>query len=432
MKSVYLIFFMLLFGFSHSQSSNKIFTSDIDNFWVAYDSIQKTHAFSKKLNLINKLYIDKGTKGLKEFMKLRDYNDSLYIKSIEEYPKFWNSIRPNTLTVKNKITEFENAVQSFQKLYPELKNSDMYFTIGVLNSGGTITDNMVLIGAEISMGTSKTDVSEFKSDWLKNVFASQDLNNIVSVNIHEYVHTQQKPRKGNILMNQVIREGSCDFITELVLRKPLQRKYITYGKAHFPELKKLFKKEMFSNSYINWLYNGNQKGEAADLGYFMGYQISKSYYKNARNKKQAIKDIIELNYSDDLAVEGFLKQSNFYKEGFNKEELVKEYHKNSPYIVKIQPFENGSGNVDPTSKKFRIVFSKEMNTKRMSIKLSEKGKEVFPFKQTIGFENDDKILVMEMSLKPDSEYEFIIGNEFMSKDGHPLIGDSQTIRFKTK
>lgn len=78
MKSTLIIIFLLIFGKSFTQTSNKIYTSDIDNFWIAFDSIQKTNDYSKKISFINNLYINKGTKGLKTFMEVRNYNDSLY------------------------------------------------------------------------------------------------------------------------------------------------------------------------------------------------------------------------------------------------------------------------------------------------------------------------------------------------------------------
>lgn len=179
---------------------------------------------------------------------------TVFIELIEEYPKFWNSIKSNTLSIKNKTSELNKAIEKFQKLYPELKEAEMYFTIGGQRSGGTISENMVLVGAELATGNSTTDVSEFKNDWLKNVFAKQSLDNIVYLNIHEYVHTQQKPNENNLLLSQTIREGACDFITELVLEKPLKTQYISYGKAHFEDLKKQFKEEMFS-SYLPNLLN---------------------------------------------------------------------------------------------------------------------------------------------------------------------------------
>jgi len=432
MKLILPIIFLLVFTSAFSQNSNNIFTSDIDNFWISFDSIKKTNDYSEKLNFINKLYINRGTRGLKAFMQERDYNDTLFVNLIVEYPRFWESIRPNTLTIKNKIAELNKAVENLKKLYPELKDAEMYFTIGGLHSGGTVKDNMVLVGAEIATGNSNVDMSEFKNDWLKNVFAKQTLDNIVYLNIHEYIHTQQNGNRTNVL-SQSIAEGSCDFIAELALGKPIQTQYLSYGRANKNEIKELFKKEMFSSNYSNWLYNGGQKGESADLGYYVGYEICKSYYENAKNKSQAIKDIIELNYDDDKAIEDFLRKSKFFKEKINKNRIVKEYRKNQPYITKIEPFENGATNVNSDTKELRITFSKEMENQSFSINFSKGGREYFPITKVKGFENNDKTMVLLIDLKSNKEYEFIITNSsFKSKDGYPLISDEYPVKFKTK
>ncbi|WP_291119283.1 Ig-like domain-containing protein [Empedobacter sp. UBA7248] len=434
-KTLVLVLFIISsIGFGQKTNSKNIYISDIDNFWVAYDSIQSTNDYSQKIKFINTLYIDKGTKGLKTFMKVRDYSDTIYVKLIDSYPKFWNSVRPNTLTIKNKTKELTKAVKKLKKLYPELKEGEMYFTIGGLRSGGTLYENMVLVGAEIATGTPKTDVSEFENNWLKNVFAKQSLDNIISLNIHEYVHTQQKPNENNSLLHHTLKEGSCDFITELVLGEPIEKQYIFYGKQHFDELKKQFKEEMFVDDFSNWLYNGGQKGKAADLGYFIGYEICKSYYNQAKNKKQAIKDIIELNYQDEKAVENFLRKSGFYEEGFDKNRLLKEYEKKQPYIVKIEPFENGSTNVDSSIKEFRITFSKPMNPKEYSIQFSKKGKEYSPKITKANFYNNNTTFVLSLELIPTKEYEFVISNGFKSEDGYALKLDNNEliVNFKTK
>lgn len=434
-KTLVLVLFIISsIGFGQKTNSKNIYISDIDNFWVAYDSIQSTNDYSQKIKFINTLYIDKGTKGLKTFMKVRDYSDTIYVKLIDSYPKFWNSVRPNTLTIKNKTKELTKAVKKLKKLYPELKEGEMYFTIGGLRSGGTLYENMVLVGAEIATGTPKTDVSEFENNWLKNVFAKQSLDNIISLNIHEYVHTQQKPNENNSLLHHTLKEGSCDFITELVLGEPIEKQYIFYGKQHFDELKKQFKEEMFVDDFSNWLYNGGQKGEAADLGYFIGYEICKSYYNQAKNKKQAIKDIIELNYQDEKVVENFLRKSGFYEEGFDKNRLLKEYEKKQPYIVKIEPFENGSTNVDSSIKEFRITFSKPMNPKEYSIQFSKKGKEYSPKITKANFYNNNTTFVLSLELIPTKEYEFVISNGFKSEDGYALKLDNNEliVNFKTK
>ena len=308
---LFLLLFTLAFE-SPAQDVQKVFTSDIDNFWIAYDSIRTTTDSLRQVHFIATLYIDKGTKGLRSFMVLRNYSAKLWVELIRKYPKFWNSIRPNTLTVKSYSAEIEKSIAKFKELYPDLKEAKMYFTVGGLRSGGTTMNDMVLVGSEIATGNATTDVSEFTNNWLAGVFKDQQADNLVSLNIHEYVHTQQNGGYPKILLGKAIEEGSCDFITELVIGKLLQKNYIVYGREHEATLKEEFKNEMLSNNYSNWLYNGSVAKTVADLGYFMGYSICKSYYNNATDKKKALKEIIELNYSDSTAVEDFLKKSNYY------------------------------------------------------------------------------------------------------------------------
>jgi len=306
-----LLLFTLAFALT-AQDSQKVFTSDIDNFWVAYDSIQRTDDSLQQIQFIQILYINKGTKGLKAFMVARNYNAKLWVALIRKYPKFWNSIRPNTLTVKSYSAEIEKSIVRFKELYPGLKEAKMYFTVGGLRSGGTTMNDMVLVGSEIATGNASTDVSEFTNNWLAGVFRNQQADNLVNLNIHEYVHTQQKGGDPKILLGQAIKEGACDFIMELVIDKPLQNNYIVYGREHEATLKEEFKGDMFSSNISDWLYNGSNAKTVADLGYFMGYIICKAYYNNSRDKKRAIKEIIELNYSDSTAVQDFLKRSNYY------------------------------------------------------------------------------------------------------------------------
>ncbi|MBQ0147668.1 MAG: Ig-like domain-containing protein, partial [Flavobacteriaceae bacterium] len=416
-----------------AQQSIKIYTSDIDNFWIAYDSINKAKDYQQKLKIINTLYINKGTKGLHQFMEMRYYTDSVFVDAINNYPKFFNSIRENTLLIKKKEKDLENGIKKFKKIYPELKDAEMYFTIGGLRSGGTVSGNMVLVGAEIAMGNASTDVSEFENDWYENTFKNQSNDKLIFLNLHEYVHTQQKDYTNTLILTQAIREGACDFMTELILKSPLNTSYSKYGRANLEELKVKFKQEMFSSDLSNWFYNGLKMGEKADLGYYIGYEISKSYYQNSKNKKQAIIDIIELDYNNEQKVENFLRKSKFFEEGFDREKIMLDYENNKPTIVKIEPFENNADDVDSTTKELKITFSKEMDPSKISIKFGEKGKINFPMKKVNGYENNNKTLVFELELEPKKEYEFLITNEnFKSKDGYQLKEKELLVRFKTR
>jgi len=413
-------------------ATQKVFTSDIDNFWVAYDSIQTTKDSVQQIQFIKSLYINKGTAGLKAFMMVRSNSAEKWVKLINSSPKFWSSIRANTIAAKEKSDLIETSIRHLKELYPELREAKMYFTVGGLNSGGTTVNNMILIGTEIATGNAGTDVSDLPqntSRWLASVFKDQSLNNIVPLNIHEYVHTQQKGEP-NTLLGMSLREGSCDFITELVMGEPMQNNYIQYGRTHEKELKDQFKQEMYTRYSGNWLYNGSRSTTVADLGYFMGYAICKSYYNHATDKKKAVKEIIELNYSDTSALDKFFVDSKFYDETFDKQALIASFEKNRPRVIAINPL-TADSLVDASTKVFDIVFSQPMDPSGYSINLGPKGKDTSPVVGVVGFSEDRKTFSVKVELQPNHDYEFII-TDLGFKSAERLPVKTYRVRFKTK
>jgi len=420
----------LLFSWNVSaqEKSQKVFTEDIDNFWVAFDSIQATNDSLRQIHFIKTLYIDKGSQGLKAFMLLRSYSAEGWVQLINRSPKFWASVRPNTLATKNKAPMIEASIRRFKELYPQLSDAKMYFTIGGLRSGGTTMGNLILVGSEIATATKNTDVSDLPegtAKWLGGVFKEQGLDNIVPLNIHEYVHTQQRGDSKNLL-GQSIKEGSCDFITELVMGSPMQNNYIQYGRLHDKELAEKFKVEMFTPNFSNWLGNGSRAKTMADLGYYMGYAICKSYYSNSSDKKNAIKEIIELNYSDSAAVENFLIASKYYSEPLNKAELRAQFEAARPRVISIEPIGKEDSTASADVKELKIVFSTAIDGGISIVR----GKETYPITEIVGFSEDKTSCTLKVKLESGNKYEFVVTNYgLQSATGYPL--KPYRVRFRT-
>lgn len=296
---------------ANGQQAQRVFTSDITHFWIAFDSAGTTTDTLEQQRMFQQLYVDKGSEGLRAFMAARNYDAHMWASLARRYPKFWKSIRPNTISAGIYARAIEQRIEKLRRLYPDLKDARMYFTIGGLRSAGTTTSDMVLIGAEMAMATPRTDVSEFSSRWLADVFATQKADDIVQLNIHEYVHTQQRGEPKNLLA-QAIMEGSCDFIAELVMERPLQSAYAVYGRKNELQLKMDFKAVMYTEAYQDWLYNGGDAATVADLGYYMGYAICKAYYRRATDKRKAVREIIGLDYSSEDAVNSFVARSAYF------------------------------------------------------------------------------------------------------------------------
>jgi hypothetical protein len=154
----------LTFLFGQDRNANVI-TSDIDNFWLAYDKITTTKDSATQYNYLNTLFLEKGTLGLKAIMEARRYTPKSYLSVINKYPLFWASIRANTNTAKILGNEITHSVTQLNAIYPNLKPANIYFTIGALRSPGTALNGSVLIGSELAMTDSTTIISEFGEIW---------------------------------------------------------------------------------------------------------------------------------------------------------------------------------------------------------------------------------------------------------------------------
>src|ERR1043165_5844116 len=75
----------------------KFVTSDIDNFWRAYDLVQKEPDHASKVAIYQREYIDKGSAGLKGFMRGRIQSAENLLAVIEHHSAYYASIRGTTL-----------------------------------------------------------------------------------------------------------------------------------------------------------------------------------------------------------------------------------------------------------------------------------------------------------------------------------------------
>ncbi len=421
MLAVILNFFFLTGAFA--QNTQNIVTTDIDNFWKAYDKITATKDSIKQLEYINKLFVEKGTPGLRDIMKARHYSPQEYVDAINKYPLFWKSIRENTFKAKSFAKEIELGVSKLQKLYPELKPANVYFTIGVFRTGGTTIGNNVLIGSEISLADKNTDVSELPESFnnLKTYFARNPIDEVVFLNVHEFVHTQQKTTLCDNLLGQSVMEGVAEFLAVKALETPSNTPAITYGKNNEQRVKEVFAKEMLNPFYGFWFYsNAKNEFNTRDLGYYVGYAIAEKSYEKAEDKKLAVKEMIELDYNNPILLAKYVDKSGYFPKSIKK--YTKEFEKNRPQVINIKPFKNEDKKVSPNITELTVELSKEMNKDYKDFYFGPLGKEAsIKIKRFIGFSDDGKSISIEIEpLQPNKHYQILIGGGFRDKAGVSL------------
>lgn len=288
---------------------------DVARFWTAYDAVRAETSPEAQKAAFQRLYIDAGTPGLTAFMEAKGYTADAYLQAIRAYPAYWDSVRPRTALAAGALTRLERHLERFRSLYPDLRPAGIYFEVGALRSAGTTQGDKVLLGVEMATGDENVDTSEMPAGlqrFFASYFASKPLENLDLLAVHEVVHTQQVGERPNLLA-QAVYEGVADFVAEQVTGRMPDLAYVTYGPAHDAAVKAAFRRDMAGEDFSGWLYNSadNPFG-VRDLGYYVGYAITRGYHERAPDKAAALKTMIELDYSDPEAVQTFVDASGYF------------------------------------------------------------------------------------------------------------------------
>lgn len=273
-------------NFSQDPLQAKFVTEDVGRFWEAFDEMEKTG------NNTFQTYIDQGTPGLKGFIENRILGaDSLFAMvklRKDDYLKSRNLL-DDLNSKKKRIIAIYSAMKYW---YPEAIFPPVYFVVGRFNSGGTVSEDGVILGAE----------------------KQPDLNGLPGLVAHELIHFQQKNLAESYnLLFQCIIEGSADFIGELISGEQINGAAFSYGRDHEKALCEEFIKVMETDNYTDWLYGTSGKDDRPnDLGYWMGYKITEAYFFQQENKIEAIKNILHVKNP-----QSFLEESGFLNNYLN-------------------------------------------------------------------------------------------------------------------
>jgi uncharacterized protein YjaZ len=257
-------------------------TKDINNFWIAFDDFKK----DSTVNNFGKKYIDIGSDGVKGFIPMRIINEDHLFKTVKKKTADYEKARENTLRLTDKVKQCRSTFYAFKFLYPEAKFPPVYFVVGAFNTGGTSNKDGLIIGAE----------------------KQNNIDNVPTIVAHELIHFQQTFPKHSTLLSQSIIEGSADFIGELISGGNFNKTAYDYGDLHKEALCKEFVTKLDDTTFVDWMYGTSKKDDRPnDLGYWMGYKICEQYYNKAKDKKQAIHDILNISdYKDFLNKSGYL------------------------------------------------------------------------------------------------------------------------------
>lgn len=255
-------------------------TDDIALFYKIYDAA----AGHPTADQLQRDYLDQGSDGLHILAKARNVTGARIADTLAKRPEIYVNAKRCMAVLPHVRERLQVDLQKLGELYPAAKFPPVTIAVGrgkPVGIGSPATG--VQIGLEALCAT----------DWMNPDVEERFVHTIS----HEYVHVQQVQSLSDdehpTVLEASIIEGAAEFVGELISGAPGYTYFGPLTKGREKEIETAFAADEDKTDLSRWLYNSTPE-RPADLGYWVGYRICKSYYEHAADKRQAVVDILKM------------------------------------------------------------------------------------------------------------------------------------------
>lgn len=258
----------------------KVIYSDLIHFVEAYHHLE---ANSDTLQVLQTLYFDRGSDGLKEFVRRHQLTPQLMQEAIKANPERY-ALLPGFLTNIAKVEEvYRELMQKFSNVVPNAIYPPTYLLVGANRGIGQAS----MVGQLVTITT-----------------VADSMEKLQKLIVHELSHFQQVMAMGgqkyqalytspDNMLGICLREGGAEFVTSLVINDITQSAALNYIEKDEASLKVQFLADVGTQNKDFWLWASiNQTAHPILLGYAMGYKICKQYYEGVPDKAAALQEIL--------------------------------------------------------------------------------------------------------------------------------------------
>ena len=269
--------------------------SDLVNFMDAYNELTTN---KDTLQVLQTLYFDRGSAGLKEFIKRHQLTPELLKDAMKADPERYELIPGFVADIDETREQFKALMEEYGQVMPNAMYAPTYLLVGANRGIGQAS----IVGQLITL--------------TRVVDKPATLQKLIT---HELTHFQQVMTMGgqkyislysatDNMLGLCLREGGAEFITSLVLGDITQTDALEYLEDDEDNLKERFLADLKNQEKDFWLWASiQQESYPKLLGYAMGHKICKQYYDSSSDKDKAIQDILMME--DD---EAFIESSGYF------------------------------------------------------------------------------------------------------------------------
>ncbi len=257
---------------------------DLETFIKVYKSLTEE---SDTLEILQKEYLNKGSKGLKEFIKKYNLTAKRLLYAMNRYPDSYSNIEDKLIALRaQEEVSFKDGYARLKELIPSSEFPPTYFLVAARRGIGSGSVEGSLLSIE------KDAIEEYT-------------NGNVGTMIHEMVHMQQLRilkeeyfvifNEKKSLLSKSVREGVAEFFGQLLSDAPTYKEqFLPYLEENEKELWETFKIDANNKSFGDWYGKPEKKGQPNDLGYLIGLKMAESYFNKAIDKHKASEYLISI------------------------------------------------------------------------------------------------------------------------------------------
>jgi hypothetical protein len=253
---------------------------DVDRFYKVYDAA----GGHPTADQIQHDYIDPGSDGLHHFAEVRNISGTTIAKTLAEHPEIYSGAKRCMAVLPRVRQRLQAALLELGRLYPEARFPPVTIAVG---RGKPVAIGGPAYGVEVGLE------ALCATDWLNPNVEDR----FVHVIAHEYAHVQRPPGLAHdehpTVLEVSLIEGTGEFIAELISGEVAYSEFGASTKGREKEIETAFVSDEDKTDFSQWLGNSTRE-KPGDLGYWVGYRIVKSYYQHATDKRQAIREILEM------------------------------------------------------------------------------------------------------------------------------------------
>lgn len=251
--------------------------------------------------ILQRGYLDGAGPGVGIFTPMRIVDAQRLAQAVAAKPETYRHAIQECLPQLPALQSDLRAIYlAYAGLLPERPLPSIEIVFGAGNSGGTASNNVQVIGLEVTCAPGITP-EQFRTT-MRGFFA------------HETVHTWQEEETPQALADPMLslslREGVADYLASLVTGAVPNRDRDAWARQRESSLWQEFQRDRLamlgdsdslrnpvaSPRFKRWFVNcgGPPEGWPCEAGYWVGMRIAEAYVARAADKHAAIRELLEL------------------------------------------------------------------------------------------------------------------------------------------